>query len=289
MSVSLDQLRAFDLNPRITRNPNYDEIKGSIQNRGLDHPPKITQRPGESFYIISSGGNTRLAILNELWLETHDKKYWNITCRYRIWNGDKSREEGDLHCLLGHLVENERRGALTYIERALAVKKASEICQQVYGVLSQSELLQKLSLDGYTVHQSAYSKMMAAINLLLPHIPDLLYGGLPKLAVEKLLTLYSCSIKFWDTRIQEIIQAGRQQAIPSFDDIFALALIPFNDSLAGFSVEHVQDELTGLISQTLEVDYNTVALITDAAARKRQSLLGAPEPVLPDIGEQRTL
>ncbi|EAS1760699.1 hypothetical protein BH012_21810 [Salmonella enterica] len=73
VSVSLDQLRAFDLNPRITRNPNYDEIKESIRHRGLEHPPQITRRPGEAFYIIANGGNTRLAILNDLWLETHDK------------------------------------------------------------------------------------------------------------------------------------------------------------------------------------------------------------------------
>ena len=72
--VALNQLRAFDLNPRLTKNPEYDEIKESIRNRGLDYPPQITQRPGESFYIIANGGNTRLAILNELWLETHDKK-----------------------------------------------------------------------------------------------------------------------------------------------------------------------------------------------------------------------
>lgn len=85
MPVALDQLRAFDLNPRITRNPNYDEIKESIRYRGLEHPPQITQRPGDSFYIIANGGNTRLAILNDLWLETHDKKFWSITCHFRKW------------------------------------------------------------------------------------------------------------------------------------------------------------------------------------------------------------
>lgn len=45
MPVALNQLRAFDLNPRLTKNPEYDEIKESIRNRGLDYPPQITQRP----------------------------------------------------------------------------------------------------------------------------------------------------------------------------------------------------------------------------------------------------
>ncbi len=121
MPVALDQLRAFDLNPRITRNPNYDEIKESVRHRGLEHPPQITQRPGEPFYIIENGGNTRLAILNELWLETHDKKYWHVLCHFRKWQPEWSLDEGNLHCLLGHLVENDKRGSLTFIERALGI------------------------------------------------------------------------------------------------------------------------------------------------------------------------
>ena len=72
MVVTLDQLHPYDLNPRVTRNPRYDDIKASIRERGLDAPPAITRRPGESHYIIRNGGNTRLAILHELWSETKE-------------------------------------------------------------------------------------------------------------------------------------------------------------------------------------------------------------------------
>ncbi|HAT6805124.1 TPA: hypothetical protein JAN03_24310 [Citrobacter freundii] len=286
MSVSLDQLQAFDLNPRITRNPEYDKIKESIRNRGLDLPPQITQRPKEKHFIIANGGNTRLAILNELWLETHNKKYFYITCRFRAWHNEKNVEEGNLHYLLGHLVENERRGSLTYIERALGVQKAAELCQQIFGGLSQAELLQKLAQGGYVIHQSAYSKILATIHHLLPHIPELLYSGLPKLTIEKLLTLRACTLRLWEAQYDEMATEKRQ-IIPAFDDVFASALIPFNTPQSGFSIEHVQDELTGLVSQALGLDYNTVALVTDASARKRQSLLGLPEPVLPEVSQQR--
>ncbi len=70
MVVTLDQLRPYDHDPRVTRNPAYAEIKASIRERGLDAPPAITRRPGEAHYIIRNGGNTRLAILRELWSET---------------------------------------------------------------------------------------------------------------------------------------------------------------------------------------------------------------------------
>src|SRR3546814_750578 len=66
MIVTLDQLRPYDHDPRMKRNSAYDEIKASIQERGLDASPAITRRLGAEHYIIRNGGNTRLAILREL-------------------------------------------------------------------------------------------------------------------------------------------------------------------------------------------------------------------------------
>ena len=79
MLVTLEQLRPYEHNPRFIRNPLYDDIKASIRERGLDQPPPITRRPGETYFIIRNGGNTRLAILGELWQETHDERF------FRMW------------------------------------------------------------------------------------------------------------------------------------------------------------------------------------------------------------
>lgn len=189
-------MRAFDLNPRITRNPNYDEIKESIRHRGLEQLPQITRRPGEDLYIIASGGNTRLAILNELWLETHDKKYWNIICHYREWQTDRSIEEGNLDCLLGHLVENDKRGALTFIERALGVQNAVEIYKKLNSECYQRDLVSMLSQAGYSVSQTQLSIMSSTIQYLLPYIPELLYSGMSRKNTERLLTLRSNTERF---------------------------------------------------------------------------------------------
>ncbi|MFU7548131.1 hypothetical protein ACM9NK_29345, partial [Pseudomonas paraeruginosa] len=51
MVVTLDDLRPYELDPRLTRNPLYDEIKTSIRERGLDAPPPITRRPGTEHFI----------------------------------------------------------------------------------------------------------------------------------------------------------------------------------------------------------------------------------------------
>ncbi|HAV1239941.1 TPA: ParB N-terminal domain-containing protein, partial [Salmonella enterica] len=221
MSVPLDQLRAFDLNPRITRNPNYDEIKESIRNRGLDHPPQITQRPGEKFYIIASGGNTRLAVLNELWLETHDKKYWNVACLFRPWTS-ASLAQGNLHCLLGHLVENELRGSLTFIERALAIQNVIRIYKDMDSENSQRDLVQILRQNGYVISQAQLSVMSSTIELLLPYIPDLLYGGLSWRNTGRLLTLRANTERFWNKHC-ETLSPETEQHLPLFDDIFAMA------------------------------------------------------------------
>jgi hypothetical protein len=73
----------YDHDPRVKRNPAYAEIKASIRERGLDAPPAITRRPGETHYIIRNGGNTRLAILRELWSETKEERFFRISCLFR--------------------------------------------------------------------------------------------------------------------------------------------------------------------------------------------------------------
>jgi hypothetical protein len=83
--VTLDELRPYELNPRLKRNPLYDEIKASIKERGLDAPPPITRRPGADHYIIRNGDNTRLVILRELWSETKEECFFRIACQFRPW------------------------------------------------------------------------------------------------------------------------------------------------------------------------------------------------------------
>lgn len=167
MVVTLDQLRPYDHDPRKKRNSAYDEIKASIRERGLDAAPAITRRPGDTHYIIRNGGNTRLAILRELWAETKDERFFRISCLFRPWPA-----RGEIVALTGHLAENELRGGLTFIERALGVEKAREFYEEESGAtLSQSELARRLVADGYPVQQSHISRMADAVRYLLPAIP----------------------------------------------------------------------------------------------------------------------
>ena len=45
--LTLNEIKAYDRNPRRERNPAYDEIKASIrEQRGLNNPFNVTRRPG---------------------------------------------------------------------------------------------------------------------------------------------------------------------------------------------------------------------------------------------------
>ncbi|KWT78420.1 Protein with ParB-like nuclease domain in PFGI-1-like cluster [Variovorax sp. WDL1] len=279
MVVTLDQLRPYDHDPRKKRNSAYEEIKASIRERGLDAAPAITRRPGEDHYIIRNGGNTRLAILRELWSETKDERFFRISCLFRPWP-----ERGEIVALTGHLAENELRGGLTFIERALGVEKAREFYELESGIpLSQSELARRLAADGYPVQQSHISRMADAVRYLLPAIPTVLYAGLGRHQVERLSVMRKASERTW-----EHYSKGRSLA-QDFDDFFQEVLSQFDVQADEFSSQRVQDELIGQMAELLGIDYDVLALDMTESESRQRALVSDPTPpskppALPDPG-----
>lgn len=266
MIVTLDQLQPYDLDPRVTRNPRYDEIKSSIRERHLDAPPPITRRPGATHYTIRNGGNTRLRILQELWAETKDEKYFRICCLFRPWT-----ERGEIIALTGHLAENELRGRLSFIERAYGVQKVRELYQAESGKpVSQAELARRLTSDGYPITQSQISRMQDALEYLLPAIPTVLYAGLGRPAIEKLSALRKAADRAWERNKAEA------PAHVDFPSLFQDVLAQFDHDPSTFDVQRVRDELIGQMAQLLSQDYDALALqILDAEGWLR-SLNQAP-------------
>jgi ParB family protein of integrating conjugative element (PFGI_1 class) len=260
MMVTLDDLRPYDLNPRVTRNPLYEDIKASIRTRGIDAPPSITRRSGESHYIIRSGGNTRLSILRELWAETKEERFFRIPCLFRPWSA-----RGEIVALTGHLAENELHGRLTFIERALGVEKARELYEQESGVsLTQSELAERLTGDGYPITQPHVSRMQDAVRYLLPAIPSILYAGLGKPQIERLATLRKGAERAWERHARE---APPKVDFPS---LWQEVLASFEAAPGGFTAERAQDELVGQMAEFLHLDYDALALeIVDAESAQR--------------------
>lgn len=274
MVLTLDELRPYELDPRIKRNPLYQEIKASIRERGLDSALQITKRPGADHYIIRNGGNTRLAILRELWMETKDERFFRIHCLFRPWP-----ERGEIIALTGHLAENELRGGLTFIERALGVEKARELYEQESGkTLSQSELSRRLAADGFPVQQSHISRMQDTIRYLLPAIPNVLYGGLGRHQVERLAVLRKAAEFTWETYAQ-----GKNLSV-DFEMLFHDILVVFDTQQDSFVVQRVQDELIGQMASLLNTDYNTLELDIGNTEQRQRAVTSPPQLLQQETG-----
>ncbi|MFY1927310.1 ParB family protein [Achromobacter dolens] len=268
MIVTLDQLHPYDHDPRKKRNPVYEEIKASIRERGLDAAPAITRRPGDDHYIIRNGGNTRLAILRELWSETKDERFFRVSCLFRPWP-----ERGEIVALTGHLAENELRGGLTFIERALGVEKAREFYElEIRSTLSQSELARRLAADGYPVQQSHISRMADAVRYLLPAIPTVLYAGLGRHQVERLSVMRKACERTWEH------YAKGRSLVQDFDEFFQEVLSQFDVQADEFSAQRVQDELIGQMTELLGVDYDVLALDMTEYESRQRALVSEPTP-----------
>ena len=274
MLLSLDEVLPYDSNPRTTRNPKYAEIKESIRQRGLDTPPPVTRKPGEDKFRIRNGGNTRLAILNELYRETGDEKYFRFHCLFRPW--DEMR--GEIISLTGHLAENDLQGQLKFIERAIGVDKAKTLYEAELGEpISQRELARRLATDGYPVSQPHISRMQDALRYLLPAVPGLLYSGLGFERVTKLLGLRKSALACWEQKYKA------QGPVLDFDTIYQDVLALFEGDADEFLFSSFQDELIDQLRETLGLTYDEILLeITRNQDQLRRStpVLDLPQPTL---------
>lgn len=281
MVLTLDQVLPWHDNPRTTRNPKYDELKESIRHRGLDTPPPVTRRPGEDKYRIRNGGNTRLEILNELYKETGDERYFRFNCLFRPW--DKQR--GEIIALTGHLAENDLKGDLKFIERAVGIQKAKALYEKEKGEpVGIRELSRKLTDDGYPVSHSHISRMLDAVEILLPAIPVMLYSGLGKPQIEKLLSLRKSASSCWAR-----LYAG--EGI-DFEMLFQDTLAIFDSSPDEFIFERFQDELIDQMKRPLGLRYDQILLeITNGQQEQRRGTLvdlpaPAAPPEIPPVGQE---
>ena len=124
--IAVDQIDEYEGNPRFYENPEFDAIKESIRECGVIQRIVVTKRPGSDRFVLAQGGNTRLRCLRELHAETGDRQFSTTLCEYRVW-----RSEEDL--LIGHCIENELRGNLTWNERSHMICNLRVLIEEKHG------------------------------------------------------------------------------------------------------------------------------------------------------------
>lgn len=281
--LTLDEVNPNPDNPRTSRNPRYEEIKSSILARGLDTVPKVTRDPErpDLGYFFSDGGNTRYAILSELWQETGEERFYRFSCVFKPW-------PGRLSCVIGHLAENEVRGELSFIEKAFGIRQARALYEAELGkAVSLRELSILLTAQGYPVHNSSISRMEDAVQYLYPYMPHLLETGLGRPQILQLLAMRSHAETTWQKHC--ITQEPKQP----FDTVFGDVCSHF-DSPEDYSLDMFRDELIGALINALPhplLNYDRWLLELDPKEQNRRKHLGEPEPALtPELsGEGNTV
>ncbi|GGY79695.1 hypothetical protein GCM10011613_25780 [Cellvibrio zantedeschiae] len=251
--VTLDNVIPSRRNPRRTQNPKFDSIKASIFARGLDEPPQVTRENPSDPYMVKRGGNTRLQILNELWQETQDPKFFSFDCMFVPWP-----KEGDLELLIGGTVENEERGDMLFIERALAAYDSKILLEDKFQKqFSINALAKELSTRGWAIEQSNLNQLLYAHETLFPIIPTAFWNGLGRPAVKAIRKILDNSKTFWDSVAKP--DEG------SFDEIWQATFTALDGD--GFDINEAQNQLESDIASRLDAPISSVRAEIQAIAQ----------------------
>ena len=248
--VTLDvaAIRPYEHNPRRATNEQYNRIKASIRVDGLGQPLVVTRRPGETDYVMHAGGNTRLRILSELFAQTGERRFGTVACVVRPWT-----READV--LLAHLKENDLRGELTFLDKALSVADAKRFLQEeTADELTQAALSYVLTQRGYGFSQSLFSKMSYAVERLLPWLPKALESGIGRPQIARIRALDRIARALW---LECVVDAESE-----YDPVFE-ALCRRYDT-PDWDLANLRRAIEAEIAERADLSIQAVSLVFDA-------------------------
>lgn len=248
MKVEVVQIDLYDHKRRRSRNSAYEDIKESVRAQGLKQPLVITRRPGAEHYMLKHGGNTRLTVLKELLAETSDRRFQTADCLFEPW-------QGETDVLVSHIVENEVRGSLTFIDKARAVREAARMLEADSGEkLSLRQLSEALRERGFRISAGMISKCFYALDTLMQAIPIALDRGIGKPQIEKLRQLQTGARQVWDNH-----QLGSAEM---FEAVFVEALAKADGE--DWEHEKAWRNLEVALSERAVIPLNRIAAELDA-------------------------
>lgn len=260
--VPIDEIRVYARNPRRGLNPEYDRIKQSIRERGLEQPLIVADSADGTGYVVSAGGNTRLSILKELRAETGDDRFASVECVVRPW-------EGEAAVLIAHLRENDLRGALSFTDRAHAVVALQKLLEAQEGEpVSQRQLAARLTQSGYAVSQTLISSMVYAVDVVEPLLPVACASGLGRRSIERIRGLERAAGSVW--------KSHRLGTKAEFAETFA-ALCRRSDGL-DWSFEALRSSIELELASAADARIHTIRLALDQALGESSSGTTNPTP-----------
>ena len=188
--IDVRRIAAYERRPRRAENPAYGRLKASIRREGLTQPLAVTRKPGTVGYVLWGGGGTRLRILKELAAETGCARFAEVLCLFRPW-------PGEVEVLLAHLKENELRGAVAFVDLAVAVVDVKAMLEREAGaVLDGRRLARRLGTLGFAMDRAMISLAIYAADRLSAALP-LAARGLRRSDIESARSLDRVARALW--------------------------------------------------------------------------------------------
>ena len=261
MVMEVSRIEPYDRNPRQEANPRYAEIKESIRaQRRLNNALEITRRPGVEHYMIRAGGNSRLQILKDLLAETGDSAFAKVHCLFHPWTSDAD-------VLTAHMIENELRGEMSLIDKALGLQALkAEIEAETGGQLSRSELVRRLADAGYTISRRHLTRFQYTTDALYPLIPTALRSGMGWREIDAIRALEDAFQSYWT-------EAGHES--DRFQTIWKDVLLMVDGS--DFDVAHARQNLETRLSGMLGHPVGRIRIAVDALLSGRTVATSSPE------------
>jgi len=256
IELGIEEIRPYEHNPRRTRNAKFEDIKESIRAGGLRSPITVTQRPGETHYIVEAGGNTRLLALRQLWAETKDPRFRRLVVLFRPWRSETQ-------VLTAHLIENEQRGDMSFWDRAtgiVALKTRLEAEQgRALTLRPLEDALHGLGLAVNTATLALYLYATERLRALGEVVPDL--AGL--------------DVKTLQPRLNALRRYAHARAGISEDALYGEVFEPVFRTMAGsFSVKATVEGCEVALARRLgePVEVLRQAMSSEAARPERDPL-----------------
>lgn len=273
MVLKLSDIKPYDKNPRREKNPAYEDIKASIRNKKqLNNNFNVTRRPGDDKFMVESGGNTRLAILNELYLETGDEAFNTVHCLFVPWKSEAA-------VLSAHLIENEMRGDMTLIDKAYAVRELKRELEAERGnALSDIAFTRAASDIGYKISPKHFRRFSYALKLD-QMIPQALRSGLGGHKIDE--------IKKTEKAYADFFRDKSELSEDLFDSTF-MAVMSENDTDEFWSLADVRRELDERLAELTGIRENLLRIEVDAILFERPGEVdfSAPPPAREEAGDQ---
>jgi integrating conjugative element protein (TIGR03761 family) len=173
--------------------------------------------------------------------------------------GDQFEEHGGLG-FAAHMIENELRGKMSLIDKALGLQALKvEIETESGAELSRNALVRKLAESGYTISKRHLIRFQYAAETLYPLIPTALRSGMGRPQVDALRALETAFRAYW-------IDAGRDP--DPFQTIWKDALLMLDGP--EFDVALARQGLESRLAGLLEHPVSRIRIAVDALLSGRR-------------------